>query len=124
MSLKSLAIVMAGMLAVAFLALPAHAATKNWIGCPISSSYSVDPGPRYSVSWVVSGERRVIAFQQDKILLGGGKGMMTLGQLNQWKHVLDGLNTAAAAKVKVAVYYDDVSGHVLTIAARYNQTCP
>lgn len=104
--------------------LTAHAGTKNWMGCPITSFYGVDPGPKFSVSWSVSGEPAVISFQRDRIQLGGGKGMMTLGQLNQWKHFLDELRTAAVAKVKVQVYYDEASRRVLSIVARYNRSCP
>ena len=102
---------------------PVQAAKKNWTGCPVSSTYGVDPGPLFSVSWVVSGERRVIAFQQDHIKLGGGKGKMNLGQLNRWKAILEQLRTAAAKKVKVTVYYDDANRHVTAVIAHWNQNC-
>ena len=102
---------------------PAQATIKNWTGCPVSSTYSVDPGPRFSVSWVVSGERRVISFQPDQIILGGGKGNMTLGQLNRWKHILEQLRTAATKNVKVTIYYDDETRKVRTVIARWNENC-
>ena len=105
------------------IAKPAQAVTKNWTGCPVSSTYGVDPGPRFSVSWVVSGENRVIAFQGDHIKLGAGKGNMTLAQLDRWKYILEQLRTAAAKKIKVTVYYDDETRHVKAVIARWNQNC-
>ena len=62
-------------LAIAFLdASYVSAETKNWIGCPVQSINSIDPGPRLSVSWSITGMPPIVSFQADKILLGGGSG--------------------------------------------------
>jgi hypothetical protein len=112
---------------VAFLGLgsmtQAHAATQDWTGCPVKSFYSVDPGPKLSVSWSVTGDRRVIAFHADKIVLGGGKGMMAPAQLTRWEPLLNELRNAASQKVKVRVFYDDDTRDVLGINVLYDQGC-
>lgn len=100
-----------------------EAATKEWIGCPIKSFYAVDPGPMFSVSWSVTGEELVISFQADKILLGGGKGMMSASQLAQWAPYLDELRAAASQRVKLQVFYDDSTRVILAINVLYNQKC-
>jgi hypothetical protein len=114
-------------LGVAFLGLasvsPAQAATEDWTGCPVKSFYSVDPGPKLSVSWSVSGDRRVIAFHADKIVLGGGKGLMSSAQLARWEPLLGELRNAANQKVKVRVFYDDATRDVLGINVLYDQGC-
>lgn len=102
---------------------PVQAATKNWTGCPISSTHSVYPGPKFGVSWVVSGVNWVIAFQPDYIKLGGGAGSMTLGQLNRWTSILEQLRTAAEKKVKVTIYYIDTTKHVKGVKVRWNKPC-
>jgi hypothetical protein len=111
----------AALLSVA--AVPAQAATKNWIGCPIKSYYDVDVGPKLSVSWTVTGQAAVISFQATRIVLGGGKGMMTPAQLAQWTSYLDELREASGKKLKVQVFYDDVTKSVIAIDTLYNTPC-
>jgi hypothetical protein len=101
----------------------AVAATKEWTGCPVKSFYDVDPGQKLSVSWSVTGESRVVSFQADKILLGGGKAMMSASQLAQWTPYLDELRNAASQKIKVQIFYDDTTHVVLAINVIYNQGC-
>jgi hypothetical protein len=101
----------------------ARAATQDWTGCAVTSYYSVDPGPKLSTSWSVSGERRVIAFHADKIVLGGGKGLMSPAQFARWDPILSELRNAASQKVKVRVFYDDATRDVLGINVLYDQGC-
>jgi hypothetical protein len=72
---------------------------------------------------VVSGEGRVIAFQPDKIVLGGGIGNMTLGQYNRWAPLIDELRTAAMANRKVRVYFDDHTRVVSAFVTRWSERC-
>ena len=98
-------------------------APKEWTGCPVRALYGVDPGPRFSVSWIVTGQKAVISFQADKIVMGGGKGMMSASQLAQWGPYLDELRNAASQKVKVQVVYDDATNAILGINVLYDQNC-
>lgn len=98
-------------------------APKQWTGCPVRSFYDVDAGPKFSVSWTVTGEAAAISFQADRILLGGGKGMMTPSQLAQWEPYLAELRNAASQRLKVLVFYDDVTHAIAAIDVLYDQKC-
>lgn len=108
---------------LSFASLSAEAATKNWIGCPVKSFYDVDTGPKLSVSWSVTGAAPVISFQATRIVFGGGKGLMTPAQLAQWTPYLDELREASSRKLKVQVFYDDVTKSILAIDTLYNTPC-
>jgi len=120
---RSSALFLVSALLCLLLPVQSEAATKQWIGCPEQSFYNVDPGPKLSVGWLVTGDTRIISFQIDKILLNGGKGMMSPGQLAAWAPYLDELRNAASQRVKVQIFYDDTTNVVTAIKVLYSQRC-
>jgi hypothetical protein len=109
--------------AAGLFAFSTSAEAASFAGCPISGQTDIRNGPRISISWIIEGDARNIAFGPTGIQLGGGIGNMTAAEAAFYEPVLADLRAAASARRKVTVFYDSSNRAITAIRVNWNDAC-